>query len=100
MYVRWMPKKYRRSIGVIQRKFQVLRNDVEVFYLTTMNDIVFTAIILHNMMVRHRFEQGETKSEDVYVFGDEEDNINREENDIIKEMVERQDAEVRMLLIM
>ena len=65
MYVRWQEacrKSIERAFGVIQSKFQVLQKGLEDFYSTTMNNIVFTAIILHNMMVSHRVEQGETKS--------------------------------------
>ncbi|MCU0336748.1 MAG: transposase, partial [Sediminibacterium sp.] len=102
IYVRWQEgcrKSIERAFGVLQRKFQVLRKDVEEFYLSTMNDIVITCILLHNMMVSHRVENDQLESEDYYLFDDDE-KINEEQPDIAEEIVERKDAELRMLLAM
>jgi hypothetical protein len=106
MYVRWQEgtrKSIERAFGVLQRKFQVLRKDVEEFYLTTINNIVITCIVLHNMMVSHRVAQGQHESEDYYLFDKEDDDteeINREQHDHYEEIVERKDAELKLLLKM
>ena len=103
MYVRWQEgcrKSIARAFGVLKRKFQILRKDVEEFHLKTINDIVVTTIMLHNMMVAHRIEQGQTESEEYYVCGDKDDNniLNGEKPDQAEEIIERRDAELRVLL--
>ena len=92
--------KIERAFGVLQRKFQGLRKDVEEFYLTTINNIVITCIMLHNMMVSHRIEEGQRESEDYYLVDNTNEEINREQSDYYEEIVERKDAELKLLFKM
>jgi hypothetical protein len=65
-------KDIERAFGVIQNKFRVLKNSVEMWYLDDINKIVETTIILHNMMVEYRINKNEKEDSHFYEIDDDE----------------------------
>ena len=82
-------KSVERGFGVLQRKFMILVRKQEFWFLNDINDVVFTCIILHNMMVQHRLDNDdEMESEENY-------EINWSETDLADEEAGRLIAEYR-----
>jgi Plant transposon protein len=79
LYAIWQEvrrKDVERAFGVIQKKFLILKKDVEHWFLGDIRRIVETAIILHNMMVEHMVDCGQ--QEDVcYYSVIDNDEVNR-----------------------
>jgi Plant transposon protein len=56
------------AFGVLQRKFHILVKKTEMWYVGDIACVVNTSIMLYNMMVSHRINNDEVKSEAVYVY--------------------------------
>jgi hypothetical protein len=75
IYAKWQEscrKDIERAFGVIQRKFQVITRPSEQWFLSDINCIVKSCIILHNMMVEHRIKKGEREDSNFYDVHDDE----------------------------
>jgi Plant transposon protein len=100
LYVRWQEscrKSIERAFGVLQRKFQILKNNSEEFYLHILKDSLVACVIMHNMMVEHRVSKGEVESEKFYEY-DRSEGINDIIIDSTEEKFERQVAELNLAI--
>jgi Plant transposon protein len=61
-----LQKDIERAFGVLQQKFQVLRNVIETWFLSEIKEIVETCIMLHNMMVESRICNDEKEDSNFY----------------------------------
>ena len=62
-------KDVEQAFGVLQRKFQVLVQKTELWYVGDIaNVVVNCCICLHNMMVANRMAMGDEESEEFYAF--------------------------------
>ena len=52
-------KDIERAFGVIQRKFQIQKRELEQWFLSDIKNMVQTTVILHNEMVEHRIKNNE-----------------------------------------
>ena len=59
-------KDIERCFGVLQRKFAFLAKPVELWFIEEISNAVYSCIIMHNMMVEHRMQQGEAEDADHY----------------------------------
>ncbi len=53
---------------MLQRKFHVLVQKIELWYIGDISSVVNTCIILRNMMVANRIDSGEVESDAFYVY--------------------------------
>ena len=68
-YARWQEsaqKDVEQAFGVMQRKFQVLVQKIEHWYVGDIANIFNCCICLHNMMVANRMAMGDKESEEFY----------------------------------
>jgi Plant transposon protein len=99
-YARWQEgcrKSIERAFGVLQRKFQVLRQSSEELHLNILHDVVICCIVMHNMMVEHRTSQGQQESESFYECN-KDLNINEIICDRTEEEFTRQEAELNIAI--
>ena len=90
-------KDVERAFGVIQRKFQILKREIEQWFLSDIKNIVQATIILHNTMVEHRIENDEFESDNFYEYDGNIDSnigINEEGSDIDEDNVVKEVAEL------
>jgi len=74
-------KDIERVFGVIVRKFQILKRDIEKWDANDVTSIVFTCIVMHNMMVEHRVTRNEVENHNFYaILADSEGNNNNRAN--------------------
>lgn len=68
-YTNWQESKQKdseRAFGVFMRKFQCLARPIELHQLKDIKQMIYSCIIMHNMMVEYRIEQEEVDSENMY----------------------------------
>lgn len=63
-------KDIERAFGVLQAKFRIVRHPVEKWYVEDIQEVVTTCVILHNMMVEKRINEGETEHVGMYEIAD------------------------------
>jgi hypothetical protein len=59
-------KSIERGFGVLEKKFHILVNPIQLYYLDDIEKVVGGCIVLHNMMVKVRMESDSHESEDLY----------------------------------
>lgn len=95
-YASWQEaarKDVERAFGVLQSKFRIVRNPIEKWHIETIQETVTACIILHNMMVEKRVEEGDMENVGFYDIAEDEE----EEEEIVdpaRDEVENHDAEV------
>ena len=67
-----MRKCIERAFGVLQIKFQCLKNPCRKHDLKDAEDMMMACICLHNMMVEHRIERHETEDSNFYQIVEDE----------------------------
>ena len=93
LYAKWQEscrKDIERAFGVLQRKFQVLKRPIEQWFLSDINRIVESTIILHNMMVEHRVERNQKESTSFYAINDDHEEPEPIEYDAEMENIQQQ----------
>ena len=65
-------KDIEHAFGVLQRKFHIIVKPIEMWYVTDISSVINTCLILYNMMVAKRMEDGEMESKAFYTFGSED----------------------------
>lgn len=98
LYAVWQEscrKDVERAFGVLQQKFQILKKDVEQWYLGDIKRIVETSIILHNMMVEYRVDRGQRECMNFYEVMDDP-LVSSAAVDMDEEYVERRNAEMEL----
>jgi hypothetical protein len=101
-YASWQEaarKDIERAFGVLQSKFRIVRNPIEKWHIENIQETVTTCIILHNMMVEKRVEDGDEENVGFYeIYGDDGAVIDEEEEEEVldpaRDEVENHDAEV------
>jgi hypothetical protein len=84
-YASWQEaarKDIERALGVLQSKFCIVRNPIEKWHIENIQETVTTCIILHNMMVEKRVEDGDEENVGFYeIYGDDGAVIDEEEEE-------------------
>jgi len=99
-YAAWQEacrKDIERAFGVLQCKFHILTKKNEQWYLKDIAAIVYTCILLHNMMVATRIENDEREDENFYLLSSDstsDDESIIEPDDPEQEYVDRCHAEM------
>ena len=68
-YAKWQEaarKDIEQAFGVLQSNFHVVHHPIKKWQLKTIQEMVTACIIMHNMMVEKRVEDGESESEGFY----------------------------------
>ena len=84
-------KDIERAFGVLQRKFHVLVRKIEMWYIGDSACVVNTCITLHNMMVSHRIDNAQVKSEALYVY---DGRLENDANNAVAGLVEAEQQRV------
>lgn len=96
-------KDVERGFGVYEKKFHCVTHPIRLFYMDDIRYLVGGTIVLHNMMVKERIQQGEKESSCNYNLVSDFDPNNRttavSENAVLetaaaKEAVNKQEAEI------
>jgi Plant transposon protein len=96
LYASWQEssrKDVEREFGVLQRKFQVLRQVVEWWFLNNIKVVVEPCVILHNMMVEQQTIRDETEYSSFYLY-DTNVELNSKQVDNVVEDIARAEAEM------
>jgi Plant transposon protein len=84
-----------RGFGVLQRKFHIVQTIMESWFLSCINDLVKTCILLHNMMVEEYIKRDEKEDSSSYcLHGD--NNLSKRIIDNVTEDVERAEVEMNL----
>lgn len=59
-------KTIERGFGVLEKKFHITVNPIQLYFVEDIRTVVLGCIVLHNMMVKERVENDEQESADLY----------------------------------
>lgn len=93
-------KGIERAFGVLQRKFHILVRSFEYWFITDIQNISNTCLILHNMMVKERLDREETEDEawyEIVVPAADNEEMERGVDDPLEDALDRAEAEVNRM---